>query len=365
MSTVLFLSNIPLANPRRGTPQHLCYMLRQFRREHSLVICAASVPQDLAQHFIPYPSGRGWNKLRALKRMVAERGITHIFTAGQTGLLAPVLLKYLCGVKIAEELHGLDFEEFYAKGSIGLLRYWFMRCKVWVLLHFYDTVFVMSQKLIRYYAPMSAPWVFVQGGVDIHEIPDASKRTGGEKIFTIGYMGNARAYQGLPFLIEAAAVLKTRRVPFRLLLIISGDTGEVRELLASRGLSEVTTIHNDVSHEEAFRLIGDASVLVIPRQSSAITEYAFPGKLAEYMATGIPTVATEIGPIGEMREEFSQYCVLIRPDRIVENLAEALEKMQKMSGEERRALGHRARAYAGERFSWDARGKIFNERFRT
>jgi len=365
MSTVLFLANIPLANPQRGTPQHLCYMFRQIKKEHTLFVCTHSVPEEFRDIFIPYPSGKGMGKLRALKHIVEKNHITHIFTAGQSGLLAPVLLKYLCGVKIADEIHGMGFEELYASGEIGRFRYFYMKWKVRTLLRFYDSVFVMSQKLLNYYASISKGWVLVYGGVDIAEVPDASSRAREEKELVIGYMGNTRAYQGLPYLIEAAASVLKKGILLRLNLIISGDSTELEQLLSDTGLNRVTTMHHNVSHEEAFRLIADSSVVVIPRPSSVITEYAFPGKLAEYLATGIPTIATQIGPIDEMREEFVQYCILIKPDTIAANLADALERVSLMSAQERRILGEKARTYAGERFSWDIRGKIFNERFRS
>jgi glycosyltransferase involved in cell wall biosynthesis len=258
----------------------------------------------------------------------------------------------------------MGFEELYAGGSIGWLRYAWMKNKVRLLLHFYDTVFVMSEKLRGYYAPMSKDWVLVHGGVDVDEVPDSSSRARNEKELVIGYMGNARAYQGLPFLLEASAMLKDRSVPVRLNLIVSGELEELKRMLDQYHLSEVTTLHHDVSHEEAFRLIGDSSVVVIPRPSSAITEYAFPGKLAEYLATGIPSIATEIGPIREMRDEFSKHCILIPPEHIAEHLADALQRVNAMSADERQKLGAGARVFAHERFSWDVRGKIFNEQFR-
>ena len=66
MSSVLFLCDIELANPRRGTPIHVARLLKELRDKHNLVVCAASVPDDLHDIFVPYPRGGGLGKLRAL-----------------------------------------------------------------------------------------------------------------------------------------------------------------------------------------------------------------------------------------------------------------------------------------------------------
>ena len=170
MSRILFLLDIELDNPKRGTPLHICATFREFKKEHTLYVCAASVAQEFQREFIAYPRVRGFLKLRALRRIVAQYNITHVYTVSQSGLFAPVILKYLCGVKIAVELHGVNYDELYAAKWIGILRYYYMKYKVWALLHLYDTVFVMSTRLRDRYLPMSKHWTLVRGGVDMSEV---------------------------------------------------------------------------------------------------------------------------------------------------------------------------------------------------
>jgi len=363
MSRILFLLDIELDSPKRGTPLHICATFREFKKEHDLYICAASVPQEFQREFIPYPRERGFSKLQALRRIVTEHNSTHVYTVSQSGLFAPVILKYLCGVKIAVELHGVNYDEFYAAKWIGLFGYYYMKYKVWVLLHLYDTVFVMSTRLRDKYLPMSKHWTLVRGGVDMSEVVDASSNRATGK-FIIGYMGNARAYQGLPYLIEAAALARKEGVSLSLNLILSGDISAIHDLLEEKGLLGVTTLHHDVPHTEAYRLIANSSVLVIPRADDSITRYAFPGKLAEYLATGIPTIATQIGPIDEMKEEFARVALLVPATNIARTIADVIKRLNSMSIEERRALGRRAREYAQQKFTWEARGKIMNAQFR-
>ena len=363
MSRILFLLDIELEDPKRGTPLHICATFREFKKEHTLYICAASVPEEFQREFIPYPRERGFSKLRALRRVVLEHNITHVYTVSQSGLFAPVILKYLCGVQVAVELHGVNYDELYAAKWIGIFRYYYMKYKVWFLLHFYDTVFVMSTRLRDTYLPMSKHWTLVRGGVDMSEIVDAPSAPPTGK-FIIGYMGNARPYQGLPYLIEAATLARADGIPLALNLVVSGDIAAIRALIAQKGLLEVTMLHHDVSHAEAYRLIANSSVLVLPRADDSITRYAFPGKLAEYLATGIPTIATQVGPIDEMKEDFSRVAVLVPPVDIPQALSGAIRRLYRMDPIERRALGAKAREFARKTFTWEARGKLFNARFR-
>lgn len=363
MSKILFLSNASFSDPKRGTPLHLCNMFREIRKEHALLICAQSVPNEFQDIFVPYPAESGIRKLRALREIVRTNGITHIFTATSTGLLAPVLLKFMCGTKIAVEIHGMSFDELYADGSIGWFRYYLLKYKVWLLLHFYNTVFVMLKKQVDYYAPMSRKWIIAHTAVVPEEVPDASSRVRDEQSFVIGYMGNGRPYQGLPFLIEAASLLREQGIPACLNLVISGDLTEVRQLIDQHHLGDVTVIHNNVSHVEAYRLVSDSSVLVIPRPSIAITEYAFPSKLPEYLATGIPVVLTEVGPVEELRAELERHAFIILADHIPEHLVEALLRVHAMSAAERTEFGARARSYALKKFNWAARGALINAQF--
>ena len=363
MSRILFLLDIELDNPKRGTPLHICATFREFKKEHTVYVCAASVPEEFQRDFIPYPRGRGFSKLRALRRIIKEHKITHVYTVSQSGLLAPVILKYLCGVKIAVELHGVNYDELYAAKWIGISRYYYMKYKVWTLLHFYDTVFVMSTRLRDTYLPMSKHWTLLRGGVDMSEVAEVQADPAAGK-FIVGYMGNARPYQGLPYLIEAVAIARAGGIPLALNLIVSGDISAVRALLAEKNLLESTTLHHDVSHAEAYRLIARSSVLILPRADDPVTRYAFPGKLAEYLATGIPTIATQIGPIDEMKDDFSRVALLVPAVNIPQALADALQRLYRMDPGERKALGTRAREFARKTFTWEDRGKVMNAQFR-
>jgi glycosyltransferase involved in cell wall biosynthesis len=361
MSVVLFLDNIALENPKRGTPLHIERLLRELQAHHHMIICTQSVSESLLNTFVPYPTARGLGKLFALVAIMRKYRPDYILTAGQTALLAPVILKYVCGVKIAVELHGAEAETFYSTGRIKRVRYWYMLCKVWLLLHFYDVVFASSKRFAKRYAPMSDTWITVYGGVDIDAVPQVSHYETSKLV--VGYMGNTRTYQGLPYLIDAVHALRTEGMNVRLHLILSGDDTDVREQLAQRGLLEVTTLKHDISQAEAHREILHASVLVIPRPNVVAAEYGFPSKLPEYLATGLPVILTDVGPVEELRPEIDRCCIVIDTDDIVHNLVDALRRVSRMRPEEMRERGELARAYA-RTFSWDAIARIVSDAIR-
>lgn len=360
MSTVLFLSDIALDNPKSGTPLHIERLLRELRGRHTMVVCTKNVSDALREVYEPYPKSRGLRKLKALSAIVKKYRPDYILTAGQTALTAPVILKFLHGVKIAVELHGAEAETFYSTGRIRRFRYLYMLCKVWMLLHLYDVVFASSKRFAKRYAPMSEDWTLVYGGVDIDRVPHVTgyPRAGD---LVVGYMGNTRSYQGLPYLIDAVARVRKDGLPARLHLILSGDDTEVREHLKKQGLLDSATLRHNLPQEEAHREILHSSVLVVPRPNVVAAEYGFPSKLPEYLATGLPVILTDVGPVEELRPEIDRYCIVVGTTDIARDVAGALKRVAHMDVNEKKQRGDAARAYA-QKFSWSTiAGVVSNE----
>lgn len=350
MSKVLFLCDIELANPQRGTPIYVARLLQELRREHDLIVCAASVPDVLRDVFVPYPRGGGVSKLRALLRIVDTHTPQTIFTIGQVGLLAPVILKYLRGLKIVVELQGVEFEECYEAGYLGLFRYYVWKYKTFVLLRLYDVVFAVTKRAAAVY-PGSEKWKIVYPAVDTDAVPHVTHYDELSKL-TVGYMGNTRAYQGLPYLVEAVALARKNGLDAHMHLVLSGDDTEVRSDIESRGLGDVTTIVRNIPQHEAQREMLKTSVSVIPRPNVLSAVYGFPSKLPESLATGIPVIMTDVGPVAELRPELDKHCIVIPTHDIARHLADALQRVARMSPDERKQRGEAARAYA-QRFSWN------------
>lgn len=353
MSKVLFLTNIALENPKRGTPIHVARLLKELRREHDMVVCAASVPDALRDVFVQYPRGRGVSKLRALLRIVDEHKPQTIFTIGQTGLMAPVMLKFLRGVKIVVELQGVEYIEKYAMGHIGLLHSYFWKCKSILLLPLYDVVISFTKRMVALY-PFLREIRIIHATVDFNTLPYVEDHMAIPPLVA-GYCGNMDAYQGISHLIEAVAITRQRGIDTRLYLIVSGDDTkleEVRAELQKHDLTGVTTIVRNMLQHEAQHEMLKTSVLVVPRPNVPVAMYGFPGKLAEGLATGLPVIATNTGAVSELMPEIGEHAIVIPCEDITNHLADALQRVANMSPHLRKQRGDAARKYA-QKFSWE------------
>lgn len=360
MSKVLFLCDIELNNPMRGTPIHVARLLTELRREHDMIICAASVPEALQDVFVPYPRGKGIEKLRALLRIVDEHKPRTVFTIGQTGLMGPVLLKLFRGVRIVTELQGVEYIEKYAMGHIGLLESYVWKYKSMLLLPFFDVVIAFTRRTASLY-PLLRKVAIIFPGIDLETLPQATYRAVPPLI--VGYSGNTDAYQGLTHIIEAVARVRTKGIDARLHLVLSGTDENVRptrDLIEAQGLTSVTTILRNVSHQESIREMVTTSVLPIPRTPALESVYGFPSKLPESLALGIPVITTDVGAVPELMPDLGNHAIVIPAENVTHHLADALVRVAQMSVEERAARGAATREYS-KRFSWERATKIASE----
>lgn len=349
---VLFICDITLKDPKRGTPIHVARLLEELRREHDLIVCAASVPDTLKDVFIPYPSEKGVRKLRAILRIVDTHKIETVFTIGQVALAAPVILKFLRHLRIVVELQGVEYIEKYKMGHIGLLYSHLWKYKSMLLLPFYDVVIAFTRRTAGLY-PFLRRVKIIFPAIDIDAMPQVTHHKEIPPL-VVGYSGNTDPYQGLSFLVEAAALVRDRGVDVRLHLVLTGDAAKiagVRKDIETRGLAEVTTIVCNISQQGAQREMLNASVLAVPRPNVLESAYGFPSKLPECLASGLPVIVTDVGAIPELMPEIGEHSLVIPADDVTKGLVEALLRVSRMSVLERERRGVAARAYAG-RFNW-------------
>lgn len=355
------MCDIALANPKRGTPIHVARLLEELRKEHDLVVCAASVPDSLADVFVPYPRERGIKKLRALLRIVDTHKIQSVLTIGQVGLMAPVLLKYLRGLRIVVELQGVEYIEKYAMGHIGLLYSYMWKYKTMLVLPLYDVVVAFSRFTANLY-PFLQRVKFIFPALDIEAMPhvDHAPRT---PPLIVGYAGNTDPYQGLSYLVEAVSQVRSAGIDARLHLILTGDDAKIAALRAeieARELSDVTQIRRNLPQQEAHRELLKAHTLVIPRPNVLESVYGFPSKLPEYLASGVPVIVTNVGAVTELMPEIGEYSIVIPAEEVTAHLVHALRRVEGMSAQERERYGVAAREYA-RRFNWKAATAVVSE----
>jgi glycosyltransferase involved in cell wall biosynthesis len=142
----------------------------------------------------------------------------------------------------------------------------------------------------------------IANGVDPSRFPSPasclSQRPGG--VFTVGFVGTLKPWHGLPILVDAFADLHAEDSRVRLIVVGDGPwRARFEENLAARGLSSVTRLIGAVPPTDIPSLLTSMDAAVAP-YAARPDFYFSPLKVLEYMAAGLPVVASRIGQIPEL-----------------------------------------------------------------
>jgi glycosyltransferase involved in cell wall biosynthesis len=169
--------------------------------------------------------------------------------------------------------------------------------------------------------------------------------------FTVGFVGTLKPWHGLPILVEAFAQLHRRDDSARLLLVGDGPQREgIEDALAEQGLLSAADFAGAVDPAEIPGLLARMDVAVAPYPNLA-QFYFSPLKVYEYMAAGLPVVASRVGQLEGLIEDGVNglLCAPGDPDA----LAAALDKLRRDPGL-RASLGRAARQTILRGHTWDA-----------
>jgi glycosyltransferase involved in cell wall biosynthesis len=158
------------------------------------------------------------------------------------------------------------------------------------------------------------------------------------------YVGDLSRVRGLVELVDAMEHVEGE-------LALAGrfdSTFPASELETRPGWARVR-YHGRVGRAEVASLLGRAGVGVLPLLRSPNHAISWPVKLFEYMAAGLPVVATDIEPWNAIIARHR--CGLCVPPGDVRALAAAITQVLDDPAEAR-AQGERGRAAAGEHYSW-------------
>lgn len=193
----------------------------------------------------------------------------------------------------------------------------------------------------------------VPNGVAAHRYGDAkpsvAKETGA---FTIGFVGTLKPWHGLSGLVEAFDVLHAERPEARMLVVGDGPEREATESeLRERGLREYVRFTGAVAPGEIPGLLASMDVAVAPYPSGGEDFYFSPLKVYEYMAAGLPVVASRVGQLGELIRS-GENGLLYEPGN-VDYLAEAMILLA-TDDSLREMLGRAARKTVVEGHTWES-----------
>jgi glycosyltransferase involved in cell wall biosynthesis len=173
----------------------------------------------------------------------------------------------------------------------------------------------------------------------------------------IAYLGVLTAYQGIDKLLEALAQLRSTRSDFHLLLMGYPGVPQYQAKVEALGLQEWVTFTDRIFYDEAPRYLALGDIATAPKLSA--TEGS--GKILNYMAMGLPTVAFNV-PVSR---EFLGDGGIYAPELTSEALAAALNRALDLSVDERARLGRYLRRRVKRHYAWDRAAEQIGSVYRS
>ena len=157
------------------------------------------------------------------------------------------------------------------------------------------------------------------------------------------YLGLLTAYQGVDHLLRAVPRVVSR-VPSAHFLVMGYPDEQVYQQKAEElGVGNHVTFPGRIDYDRAARYLALGDIAVGPKLSNTESN----GKLYNYMACGLPTVAFDMPPSREILGNLGVFA----PPGDVEGLADAIVSLLE-APDEARQLGMKLRQRVVERFSW-------------
>ena len=203
----------------------------------------------------------------------------------------------------------------------------------------------------RGYAADPARVHTLANGVDTTRITPAPMAAEDEATFTVGFVGTLKPWHGLPTLLEALALMLADDPSYRLLLVGDGPQREVLQTLADRlGISAAIELTGAVEPVAIPAQLHRMQVAVAPYPAGG-DFYFSPLKLQEYLAAGLPTVASAVGNLPAVLGH-GRLGVLVEPEE-PRKLADAITALRQ-DPLRRRRLGLAGRAEVVAHHDWTA-----------
>lgn len=158
------------------------------------------------------------------------------------------------------------------------------------------------------------------------------------------YIGLLAPYQGTNVLIQAAQLLIARRPDVHFLIMGHPDPGSYRAYAESLGVGAHVTLPGRIFYRDLHAYLALGDVAVAPKMS--LTEGN--GKISNYMAMGLPTVAFETPVAREMLDDCGIYAAYGNVADLAAKLDQALEQPEWAAG-----FGRCGRERAVRELSWE------------
>jgi len=164
------------------------------------------------------------------------------------------------------------------------------------------------------------------------------------------YLGLMEEPRGVRILLDAAARLARRDVPYRLTLFGEGrEFSEFRAHARALGLSGTVDFRGHVPNSEALAALATADIGIIPHYADESWHTTVPNKLFDYMAAGLAIVTSDARPAARIVRDTGAGLVYRHPDAVDLELA----ILELVDPELRLACARRGQVAVSDTYNWE------------
>jgi glycosyltransferase involved in cell wall biosynthesis len=187
----------------------------------------------------------------------------------------------------------------------------------------------ISQRLADHYHSLGVPnekLIVLPDAVDLQlfQRPESQNiNPYPNKKSVVAYVGHLYDYKGIPTVLQAASLLPT--VQFHLVGGWQEDVKRHQSVVKAKGLRNVT-LHGLKPHAEIPPYLWNADVLLLPPSAKhPSAAWTSPLKLGEYLASGVPIVATDIPALRDwVTEDEVEFVAPDDPEALAEGIRRLL-----------------------------------------
>jgi glycosyltransferase involved in cell wall biosynthesis len=199
-----------------------------------------------------------------------------------------------------------------------------------------DAFVLLNDKMKEYINVGNKPYVRIEGIFNSDFIPNKEPYSDGTK--NILYTGNLGKRYGIKNLLDAFALIDKHNYQ----LWIRGNGAEKTRVLQAMKSDARIKYFEEMTRENLLQLLTKATVLINPTPPMNIfSQYNFPSKIMDYLASGTPTITTNLLCFPA---EYFDY-MFVSDTGEPESLKEVIVKVCEMNDIERLKIGLKARKF--------------------